>query len=345
MIDCFAHNDEMDKYDFVDSILLQGKEGKKNPLFTIVIPTFNRSKYIKYALDSALAQEFDDFEIVIVENGLGTDGQTCADIIAQYSSDKIRYYRNDQNIGLCGNWNRASMLAQGKYIVMLHDDDMISCKLLTVLYGFLSKHPDVDMVGMKMQGTAYTEAFDFEDANVKNDIHKITYESLSLTDVYFGNYIGIVGMTYKRSSLIEYGGFKDKSYPNEDTIFIANVAKNGNLYRINDEYVLTAYRQLVNLSQSRETMAEIIVLMHLLRKQSATNSFLTRLANVGEKFQTNQYIDGAKKYWGIEIDEKAVMSMCDYDDDSIGFYERFCVKIASLMYRGKNKLKSRKRVL
>ncbi len=339
MIDCFAHDNELNKYDTVRSELIQGKEVNAEPMFSIIIPTFNRSKYIKYAINSALAQEFEDFEIVIVENGLGPDGQNCEDIIAQYTSNKIRYYRNEKNIGLCGNWNRASMLAKGKYIVMLHDDDMISAKLLPVLHKFLVNHPETDMVGLKMQGIAYPKAFDFIKANAQNDIQCITYESLDLTDIYFCNYIGIVGMTYKKSALIEYGGFKDNCYPNEDTIFIANVAKYGKLYRLNSEYILTAYRQLVNLSQSVETMTGVISLMHTLRVQSSSHNFITKIAGWGEKHQTYRYIDGAERCWQMELDNDAVMKVCGYADSSIGLFEKICVKVASLGYRVKNKLK------
>ena len=280
-----------------------------------------------------------------MENGLGTDGQTCEDIIAQYSSEKIRYYRNDENIGLCGNWNRASMLAKGKYIVMLHDDDMISCKLLTVLHLFISNHPETDMVGMNMQGTPYTEAFDFVGVNAKNKIQNITYEELNLTDVYFGNYIGIVGMTYKKSALLSYGGFKDQCYPNEDTIFIANIAKYGKLYRLNSEYILTAYRQLVNLSQSEKIIVEIITLMHYLRQQSASNNIITKIAGIGERLQNYKYIQGAILCWKMELDEMDIMNKCGYSDSSISAYEKGCVKISSLMYKIKNKLKAKKYVL
>ena len=74
VIDCFVHDNEINKYNKVKSHLIQRKEVNNEPMFSIIIPTFNRSKYIKYAIDSALAQEINDYEIVIVENGLGPSG-------------------------------------------------------------------------------------------------------------------------------------------------------------------------------------------------------------------------------------------------------------------------------
>ncbi|MGH2354710.1 MAG: glycosyltransferase family 2 protein [Chloroflexota bacterium] len=111
-----------------------------HPHVSVCIPTYNRSGYLRAALDSALAQTYRDFELLVVDNGSTDD---TAAVVAGYAAQdrRVCYRRNPRNLGVVGNWNRCLALAQGAYIALLHDDDLWLPTTLQTLVGALDAHP------------------------------------------------------------------------------------------------------------------------------------------------------------------------------------------------------------
>ena len=89
---------------------------------SVCIPVYNGEDYLKEAIDSVLSQEFTDFELIIVDNQ-STD--STIKIIESYKDKRIKLFRNDTNIGMIPNWNRALELAGGEYIKILPADDLL----------------------------------------------------------------------------------------------------------------------------------------------------------------------------------------------------------------------------
>lgn len=81
---------------------------------SIGLPVYNGEQYLAKALDSLLAQTFTDFEVIISDNA-STDrtSEICAAYLER--DPRIRYYRNQQNIGAAPNFNRTFELATGMY--------------------------------------------------------------------------------------------------------------------------------------------------------------------------------------------------------------------------------------
>ena len=115
------------------------------PKVSICIPTFNGAGYIREVIDSVLQQEYQDFEIVIVDN-CSTD-QTAA-VVKEFSSryENIRFFRNEENIGLAGNLNRCLEYARGEYIKYLCVDDLLLPGCLEQMAAALDEHPTVSLV-------------------------------------------------------------------------------------------------------------------------------------------------------------------------------------------------------
>lgn len=115
------------------------------PKVSVCIPTFNGAAYIRGAVDSVLKQEYQDFEVVIVDN-CSTD-QTEA-LVAELSSqsEKICFFRNEQNIGLAGNLNTCLEHARGEYIKYLCVDDLLLPGCLEQMVAGLDAHPAVSLV-------------------------------------------------------------------------------------------------------------------------------------------------------------------------------------------------------
>lgn len=115
------------------------------PKVSICIPTFNGAAYVRGALDSVLQQEYQDFEVVIVDN-CSTD-QTATFVRGLSScAEKIRFFRNEENVGLAGNLNRCLEHARGKYIKYLCVDDLLLPGCLEQMAAALDEHPTVSLV-------------------------------------------------------------------------------------------------------------------------------------------------------------------------------------------------------
>ena len=93
-----------------------------SPYFSIVIPTYNRSRLVKYAIDSVLNQTFRDFEIVVCDNGSLDDTPT---VVCRLTDPRVRYVRTPRHMVIADNWEFARSQARGSLLLMLSDDDAL----------------------------------------------------------------------------------------------------------------------------------------------------------------------------------------------------------------------------
>ena len=92
----------------------------KDVLVSVIIPAYNCEKYISQAIESALVQDI-PLEIIVI-NDCAKDG--TEDVIREYLGDpRIRYIRNEKNLGVAQTRNRGVRLAKGKYVAFLDSDD------------------------------------------------------------------------------------------------------------------------------------------------------------------------------------------------------------------------------
>jgi glycosyltransferase involved in cell wall biosynthesis len=94
------------------------------PKISILIPTYNRSKYLTCCIDSVLFQDYPNFEVIVSDNH---SIDSTSQVIEKYLSDKrVRYYRNEINIGIIPNWKILLYeYATGEYGKLIPDDDYL----------------------------------------------------------------------------------------------------------------------------------------------------------------------------------------------------------------------------
>lgn len=90
------------------------------PLVSVVIPTYNRSKELSRAIKSVLSQTYQNFEILVVDDGSEEDLRIVCD---SFNDNRIRFYRNEQHTNANVARNRGIKEAKGEYIAMLDSDD------------------------------------------------------------------------------------------------------------------------------------------------------------------------------------------------------------------------------
>ncbi|NES80205.1 MAG: glycosyltransferase family 2 protein [Moorea sp. SIO2B7] len=99
------------------------------PCVSIGLPVYNGENFIKQAIDCILDQTFEDFELIISDNA-STDitEQICREYAAK--DNRIRYYRNQKNIGAAPNFNQVFELSRGKYFKWAAHDDLCAPEFL-----------------------------------------------------------------------------------------------------------------------------------------------------------------------------------------------------------------------
>jgi glycosyltransferase involved in cell wall biosynthesis len=110
------------------------------PTVTIAIPTYNRSRLLRVSLASALAQDHSALRVVVLDNASDDDTE---EVVWSFSDDRIRYLRNETNLGMLGNLNRAIEMNESAYLNILLDDDVLLPRFLRESVGFLEEHPNV----------------------------------------------------------------------------------------------------------------------------------------------------------------------------------------------------------
>lgn len=114
---------------------------KEKPFFSVVIPLYNKQSYVKETIESALAQTFEDFEIVVVNDG-STD--ESAEVVSAIKDDRIRLIHQD-NAGVSVARNRGIKEANAKYVAFLDADDLWLPGFLQTIYKLIQKCPDAGL--------------------------------------------------------------------------------------------------------------------------------------------------------------------------------------------------------
>ena len=94
------------------------------PLVSIIIPTFDRPRYLREAIDAALAQTYENLEVLVFDNGTLEETQAVGEAAAQRDS-RVRFRRNERNLGMSANFNALGAAARGDYLVAIGDDDRL----------------------------------------------------------------------------------------------------------------------------------------------------------------------------------------------------------------------------
>ncbi len=114
---------------------------KSPEMVSVLVTVFNRARYLAACLDSILASSHGDFEIVVVDDTSSDGSVEIAEDYARRDS-RIRFFRNEKNLGDYPNRMRAAELATGKYLKYVDSDDLIYPHSLGVMVQAMEKYPD-----------------------------------------------------------------------------------------------------------------------------------------------------------------------------------------------------------
>ena len=166
----------------------------KNTKISVIVPVYNREKFIGRCLRSLLSQSIglNNFEILLVDDG-STD---ATNKIYESFSDEIRIMKHKKNLGLPSALNTGIRKAKGRYIVRVDSDDYVNSEFLQILFLFIAENPKYDAV-----------ACDYYIVNDKEQTIKRANCSKSP--------IGC-GIMFKTENLVEIGLYNEKFFLHEE---------------------------------------------------------------------------------------------------------------------------------
>ena len=198
----------------------------------------HRSRYIRESIDSILAQRFDDFELLVVDD-VSPDG--LDNIVAEYDDARVSYHQVEKDLGnydLVGKWNKSIEFAKGDYVILATDDDLYEPTLLSSFAPLIEKYPDVDLFRARILTI---------DANgTITSIDKCYKEYLSSVEFRYhmmhGMRGGIPQYIFKRKTLVDKGGFVNfpKAWASDDATALM----------MSDRGVVTSQEHLVRFRYS-----------------------------------------------------------------------------------------------
>ncbi|MDD3598283.1 glycosyltransferase family 2 protein, partial [Sulfuricurvum sp.] len=185
------------------------------PSFSIIIPLYNKEKYIERSLHSILAQTVQNFEIIIVDDGSSDNGPS---IVERYEDNRIKLLRQN-NAGVSAARNRGIKEATGRYIAFLDADDEWYPDFLETIVSLQEKFSDA-----KVFCTAYESKYENSDKILEytfNPLPRMVWEGM-ISDYYEILTLNATGPMWTgsicidRLFLLESGGFDTSLKIGED---------------------------------------------------------------------------------------------------------------------------------
>jgi glycosyltransferase involved in cell wall biosynthesis len=178
------------------------------PLVSIIMPAYRVAKYIGAAVESVFSQTFQNYEIIVINDG-SPDTDELEAVLAPYR-DRIVYLA-EENRGCSGARNTGIKVARGKYIALLDPDDLWEPDYLSVQVSMLEQNPDIDVV--------YPNALIFGDSDLSGKTFmdvmpshgEVTFESLISQRCNV-----MISVTAKRDAIVRAGLFNEGLRSAED---------------------------------------------------------------------------------------------------------------------------------
>jgi glycosyltransferase involved in cell wall biosynthesis len=118
-----------------------------NPRVSVCMPTYNYARYLSEAIESVLAQDFSDFELLVIDDCSTDDTRAVVQSYAA-SDDRVVFSVNEKNLGMVENWNLCLARARGEYVKFLFGDDILARPdALGSMVACLDSDREVSLVG------------------------------------------------------------------------------------------------------------------------------------------------------------------------------------------------------
>lgn len=124
----------------------RGGDFPEPPLVSVLIPLYKTDEtFLRQAIESILAQTLPSFELLLLDDC--PEDTRAEAVVRTYRDPRIRYIRNEKNLGISPSRNRLIRESRGRYLAIMDHDDISAPRRLALQAAYLDEHPDVGVVG------------------------------------------------------------------------------------------------------------------------------------------------------------------------------------------------------
>ena len=238
---------------------------------SIIIPCFNKGKYLEEALQSALNQTYENIELVCVDD---CSDDNSREIFKQYvrKYKRIIYIENDINKGVVYSRNMAIEAATGEYIFPLDADDIISNDCIECMVNVIEKNPDAGVVYCKMKTFGAKK-------------EKVLCGEFTEEELLYDCVIPASSM-FRKKDFVKIGGYKECMFHGcEDWELWLNFYERGYKFEFIDK-IMIHYRQIKSHQRTYEQMQHDNAIKYELLKNHLelyknNKEFISKIFNLG----------------------------------------------------------------
>ncbi len=229
------------------------------PRVSVIMSVFNREKTVARAIDSILAQTFQDFEFIICDDG---SSDNSLQILKEYAQKDLRIVviQNEKNLGLPASLNRSILLAQSEYVARMDDDDISYPTRLQKQVDFLDSHLEYALVGTGRRTFDEEGVWGIFDGSVER----------SKKDIFKGKCFTHPTVMIRRSVLLEVGCYTVSSWTlkGQDYDLWCKIYEQGYKGYVLGEILLDYYekRDFVRNNSLKKRLGSFLVAMKHRRK-------------------------------------------------------------------------------
>lgn len=184
------------------------------PLISIVLPVYNRHKYLRQAINSVIIQTYQNWELIIADDASDIETKKILD---EYTSlSRIKIIHNETNLGLFANVNQAIKQSSSPYIALLCSDDLLLPHCLETSIKLIKSNPNVNLIltafnmidgnGIEIpSGSKY-----YHDQMISSSLQRLNPSKSIPLLLQWGSINGnLTGMFFTRYLFESIGGFKE----------------------------------------------------------------------------------------------------------------------------------------
>lgn len=268
---------------------------------SVIVPVYNTEKYLKNCIDSLLKQNFEDYEIIVI-NDLSPGN--AEEIIKSYNDKKIVYIKNKTNKGIGYNRNLGIKKAKGEYVCFIDSDDYVKEDFISKMYNY-SKENNLDLcvcdyVNVDEEGNKLKE-FNLSDFCITN------YEENNkiLCEINLAPW----NKLYKKDMLVKNKIEFSETLKYEDLSFVALSIKNSKkIGKINEQLNYYTIHNNSETTTRDKRVFDIFKQLDIVRNEYKSGKYLDELTvsvllnyTIQQRYQIDKdtqskFIDDAFKY-------------------------------------------------
>lgn len=237
---------------------------RANPLFSIVIPTYNRAHFISATVKSALAQEEDSFEVIVVDDGSTDDTEG---VVRQFRDTRLSYHKQENaERGAARNFGRS--LARGEYLNFLDSDDLLLPNHLREARAMVERHhrPEVFYLAYQLVDTAGNPLS--RPRPIQGELNRLLLR---------GNLLSCNGVFLRKDVAEEHPFYEDRRFTtSEDWALWLRLASRYKIYYSN---TVTSYivnhdeRSVLRVDEASLRYSQNLLLKHLTEDESFVEKY------------------------------------------------------------------------